>query len=218
MLFLRTVLKAKFVLNSHFVKEPPDSTQSVAHRVWNWHGVVWGTIQKTGLSTKTNKCFCACEESLCPHDGSGLAEKQNQAVSSTVPTCSKQDYSTLMSNRRSNPVWFGMIHCTLFGLICKILVTLTKLPWKDRKLFVFWLLVSAFTFFSNKTAILEIILRVHHTKEWPFQFLWEMLWGNSSGRIKSHGGFCPTKRCRGSAREKLKLPRNLSLLQSIQPV
>lgn len=161
-----------------------------------------------------------CEERLCPHHGSGLAGKAESGSEQYCPHLFPTGLFHPHVQQAIQPslVWQDSLH-SQFGLICKTLGTFTKLPLTDRKLLFFWLLVSAFTFFSNKkTAILKIILSVHNAKELPFHFLWELLWVNSSGCIIDMGASVKHRGSEGSARKKWKLPLNLFLPQGIHPI
>lgn len=99
-----------------------------------------------------NVFFCQSKECLSPHGQSVLAKKaENWAGRSLVPTLEGMT-STLWSKRTSSPVWFGMTHCSLSGLVkCYF----HKTPF-NRKLFFFLLLYFLLLpFLQQKIATLE---------------------------------------------------------------
>lgn len=151
--FLRTVSKAKWILNSHLVEEPTDSTARGSENM----ELTWGhlghhlTVQKIRLSTKTKKYFCVCEASLCPHGSSVLAETAELGSAQCCPHLFQTVlfHPSVQQAIQPSLVWHDSLH-SQFGLTCKIFVIFTKLPLTDRKLFFFWLLASAFTFFLQQ--------------------------------------------------------------------
>ena len=99
------------------------------------------------------KSIFMCEECLSPHGQRRAGQKAELGSEQHCPHLFQTVSSTVISNRPSNPVWFGMIHCSpSLALIVKCLF-FTKLPLTEKKKssLIFLLVVSfCFCFFSKK--------------------------------------------------------------------
>lgn len=149
-MIFETVFKAKLILNLHLVQELTDRS-------------LWLTEDEidTGLFGAPSYCpkdmtfnqdqkvfLCVWSKSLSTWQLSagwkGRKLGREQYCPHLFQTVLFHPY--VQQAIQPSLVWHDSLH-SQFGLISKISVIFTKLPLTDRKLFFFWLLASAFTFF-----------------------------------------------------------------------